>query len=477
MILKNGKRIDGCTDTLPVGTVQPFLGLTPPLGYLVCQGQLISKIEYPELYRICGSTFGAETETHFYLPDLRGKTIAGYDNNDSAMNTIGKLLGNKTHTHTSAAHTHTIAGHTHTTGNHTLTVAEMPSHMHEVMQRRNGPTPVSSYYNTNYTSGSAGYFLKNDAKGVNTGSTDNLFTSYTGSSGAHNHGNTGSTSLTTDSTTPGATGSNTNFQPTITMNWIVKAAMLIPEYFVVENTLTSTSTNNALSAAKGKALNDKFDNYVSLHTTNNMDGTLVFRTSTNSSICIQNTNTNHESSILFAHTDFDNENNKKGYTLGYGTNAYDGMGLWSWENGDNILTVNKNGNLHTKGNIDGLNIKGNGSSWSALHVGTGTEQYRLQLESNGIVNTYYSSNSGAKWSIYKPLMSGATLKTKTMTVTVDAGRNAHLGSAAGWLIVGAEPNVNKATSVYRYNNNYYLRELASYGGGDTFSVTIYYYDI
>ena len=256
MILKNGKRIDGCTDTLPVGTVQPFLGLTPPLGYLVCQGQLISKIEYPELYRICGSTFGAETETHFYLPDLRGKTIAGYDNNDSAMNTIGKLLGNKTHTHTSAAHTHTIAGHTHTTGNHTLTVAEMPSHMHEVMQRRNGPTPVSSYYNTNYTSGSAEYFLKNDAKGVNTGSTDNLFTSYTGSSGAHNHGNTGSTSLTTDSTTPGATGSNTNFQPTITLNWIVKAAMLIPEYFVVENTLTSTSTNNALSAAQGKVLSN-----------------------------------------------------------------------------------------------------------------------------------------------------------------------------------------------------------------------------
>ena len=106
MILKNGKRIDGCTDTLPVGTVQPFLGLTPPLGYLVCQGQLISKVEYPELYKICGSTFGTETSTHFYLPDLRGKTIAGYDNNDSAMNTIGKLLGAKTHLHNIPDHCH-----------------------------------------------------------------------------------------------------------------------------------------------------------------------------------------------------------------------------------------------------------------------------------------------------------------------------------------------------------------------------------
>ena len=243
MILKNGKRIDGCTDTLPVGTVQPFLGLTPPLGYLVCQGQLISKVEYPELYNICKSTFGAETETHFYLPDLRGKTIAGYDSNDTAMNTIGKLLGNKTHTHTSAAHTHTVAGHVHSTGNHTLTVAEMPSHTHN---KETVTEVTSGAYAGRYMSGK-------------TSADPNLVNNpveYTGGNGAHNHGNTGSTSLTTDSTTPSATGSNSNFQPTVVMNWIVKAAMLIPEYFIVENTLTSTSTSNALSAAQGKILSN-----------------------------------------------------------------------------------------------------------------------------------------------------------------------------------------------------------------------------
>lgn len=269
MILKNGKRIDGCTDTLPVGTVQPFLGLTPPLGYLVCQGQLISKIEYPELYRICGSTFGTETDTHFYLPDLRGKTIAGYDSSDTAMNTIGKLLGNKTHTHTSAAHTHTIAGHVHSTGNHTLTVAEMPSHAHNVIalnksdsgylpSNGNGAEFVLSYNDTT--------FYTPSTRGWN----NPILMNATGGSGAHNHGNTGSTALTSDSTTPGATGSNTNFQPTITMNWIVKAVMLIPEYFIVENTLTSTSTSNALSAAQGQILNNKFNNYLPI------DGTAKF---------------------------------------------------------------------------------------------------------------------------------------------------------------------------------------------------------
>lgn len=219
MILKNGKRIDGCTDTLPVGTVQPFLGLTPPLGYLVCQGQLISKVEYPELYQICGSTFGTETDTHFYLPDLRGKTIAGYDSSDSTMNTIGKLLGNKIHTHT--------------TSNHTLTIDEMPTHYHDIVGSYNSNAGLN-LATSNNGDGTTGYMSYSPVHP-------------TGGSQPHNHGDTGET---------------TNFQPTVTMNWIVKAAMLIPEYFVVENTLTSTSTSNALSAAQGKILNNKFNNYL-----------------------------------------------------------------------------------------------------------------------------------------------------------------------------------------------------------------------
>ena len=260
MILINGKRIDGCTDTLPIGTVQPFLGLTPPLGYLVCQGQLISKVEYPELYNICKSTFGTETETHFYLPDLRGKTIAGYDNNDSTMNTIGKLLGEKTHTHTSAAHTHTIGAHTHSTGNHTLTVAEMPSHRHDWSRLFNADSSGGSWVgDSQFSVAAKRNIASTNFPDVVSSNQMEYHMNSVGGSGAHNHGNTGSTALTSNSTTPGSTGSNSNFQPTITMNWIVKAVMLIPEYFKVDNTLTSTSTSNALSAAQGKILNDKID--------------------------------------------------------------------------------------------------------------------------------------------------------------------------------------------------------------------------
>lgn len=112
MILKNGKRIDGCSDTVPVGTLNPFLGLTPPAGYLICQGQLVSKQLYPELYAICGNTFGTATATEFYLPDLRGKTITGYKAGDSTFGTLGALIGDLTHTH-NYAHTHSVPGSAH----------------------------------------------------------------------------------------------------------------------------------------------------------------------------------------------------------------------------------------------------------------------------------------------------------------------------------------------------------------------------
>lgn len=262
MILQNGKRIDGCSDTVPVGTLQPFLGLVPPKGYLACQGQMVSKITYSELYEICGDTFGISTETHFYLPDLRGKTLAGYDENDTTMNTIGKLLGQKTHTHTSAAHTHTIAGHVHSTGNHTLTVAEMPSHRHDWSKLFNADSSGGSWVgDAQFSVAAKRNIASTNFPDVVTSNQLEYHMSNAGSGGAHNHGNTGSTSLTSNSTTPAATGGNTNYQPTITVNWIVKAVMLIPNYIIVEDRLDSDSAADALSARQGKLLNEKFTNY------------------------------------------------------------------------------------------------------------------------------------------------------------------------------------------------------------------------
>ena len=200
MILKNGKRIDTCSDTVPIGTLNPYLGSTAPYGYLICAGQLVSKTTYPELYSICGSIFGTETTTEFYLPDLRGQTIAGYKENDAVFGTLGGLVGALTHTHTTQAHQ--------------LTIDEMPSHMHHTGW--DATTDLSE-------AGQQGIPAR-----VPMNMQSNWGTFNTGGDQAHSHGDTGSASTV---------------QPTITLNWIVKAFQLMPNQSYVATTQQTSDIN------------------------------------------------------------------------------------------------------------------------------------------------------------------------------------------------------------------------------------------
>lgn len=122
--------------------------------------------------------------------------------------TGGSTGGSATHTHTSAAHTHTINGHTHSTANHTLTVAQIPSHYH------------LTYIDANFCAVSTGNnnsWKQALVSSENHAAVSGYYDQPTGGGGAHNHGNTGSTSLTTNSTIPGNTGSSSNLPPYLTI--------------------------------------------------------------------------------------------------------------------------------------------------------------------------------------------------------------------------------------------------------------------
>lgn len=100
----NGNRITGMADgseasdgatvgqTLPIGSLIPFAGSTAPSGFLLCYGQAVSRASYTALFDAIGTTYGAGNgTTTFNLPDLRGRVVAGRDNMGGTA--AGRLTG------------------------------------------------------------------------------------------------------------------------------------------------------------------------------------------------------------------------------------------------------------------------------------------------------------------------------------------------------------------------------------------------
>jgi microcystin-dependent protein len=103
----------------PIGEVIMWVGSLSnvPYGYLPCNGSLVQRATYPELFAICGTAFGTSSSTNFRVPDLRGRFVRGADEGSerdpdrasrTAMatggatgNNIGSVQGDefKAHTH------------------------------------------------------------------------------------------------------------------------------------------------------------------------------------------------------------------------------------------------------------------------------------------------------------------------------------------------------------------------------------------
>ena len=87
----------------PPGSVTAFAGNSLPIGYLKCNGALVSQSTYPDLFSAIGTTYGSGYFSTFRLPDLRGEFVRGWD--DSRGVDLGRVLGNfqtdefKSHVH------------------------------------------------------------------------------------------------------------------------------------------------------------------------------------------------------------------------------------------------------------------------------------------------------------------------------------------------------------------------------------------
>lgn len=174
----------------PAGMLKIWPTNTPPIGWLLCYGQAISRTVYAKLFGVIATVFGVgDGSTTFNVPDFRGRIPLGKDNmggtsanrvTNAQADTIGGAAGDET----LAAHMHTGPSHTHTG----------PAHTHTI--------PKSATVGT----------FTNVAGGVDPSTSSATSSSDgTGNTGAGGTGNTGSTGA----------GSN-NMTPYLTMNYIIK---------------------------------------------------------------------------------------------------------------------------------------------------------------------------------------------------------------------------------------------------------------
>ncbi len=57
----------------PLGVTSPFGGDVVPEGWILCQGQAISRTTYSDLFAVIGTKFGSgDGSTTFNLPDFQG---------------------------------------------------------------------------------------------------------------------------------------------------------------------------------------------------------------------------------------------------------------------------------------------------------------------------------------------------------------------------------------------------------------------
>ena len=68
---------------LPSGVVLPYAGAAAPTGWLLCNGQLLTRTTYPDLFAAIstahGTTITSGPTSNFALPDYRGRFLRGVD--------------------------------------------------------------------------------------------------------------------------------------------------------------------------------------------------------------------------------------------------------------------------------------------------------------------------------------------------------------------------------------------------------------
>lgn len=109
-----------------IGELIPYAAVgSPSANWLPCDGSLVSKTTYADLYALIGSTYGPGDPDNFALPDFRGRSPLGIGAGTGlSARSIGETGGEETHVITTtelASHAHSASDHYHSEGTSTAT--------------------------------------------------------------------------------------------------------------------------------------------------------------------------------------------------------------------------------------------------------------------------------------------------------------------------------------------------------------------
>ena len=115
--------------TVPTGALLDFAGSAAPEGFLICNGDAVSRDTYATLFATIGTTYGAgDTTTTFNLPDFRGRASVGAGlGSGLTSRALGAQLGEESHL---------------------LNISEIPAHTHVVPRNDSTPGSIDTYGST-----------------------------------------------------------------------------------------------------------------------------------------------------------------------------------------------------------------------------------------------------------------------------------------------------------------------------------------
>lgn len=206
--------LSGAVGFVPAGVVVPFAGSSAPANWLLCDGSAVSRTTYGQLFAAIGTTYGSGNgSTTFNLPDMRGRVAAGKDDmggsaasrlTSGTSGVAGATLGAVGGDQRVHQHTHVQNSHNHSQNAHAHGVYD-PSHAHGMSTKSNA----------------GGFANEAPARALYGG--DSSFTIWNAHTGIGIYGETATNIAATATNQDFGAGASQNVQPTIVLNYIIKA--------------------------------------------------------------------------------------------------------------------------------------------------------------------------------------------------------------------------------------------------------------